>query len=79
MNFLTLDCQVKCNALCRKTSSGVFQSRHLRGRRYYTSTSSFFEFCQNPTGSFEQVVNTINDYKNEARDYKNDLDYIFED
>ena len=43
---------------------------------YYTSTSSFFEFCQNPTGSFEQVVNTINDYKNEARDYKNDLDYI---
>lgn len=46
---------------------------------YYTTASSFFEFCQNPTGSFEQVVNTINDYKNEVRDYKSDLDYLFED
>ena len=50
---------------------------NLKG--YYTTTSSFFDFCQNPTGSFEQVKDTINDYKNEARDYISDLDYIFED
>lgn len=50
---------------------------NLKG--YYTTTSSFFEFCNNPTGSFEQVKNTINDYKNEARDYVSDLDYIFEE
>jgi len=50
---------------------------NLKG--YYTTTSSFFEFCQNPTGSFEQVKETINDYRNEARDYSSDLDYIFED
>ena len=49
---------------------------NLKG--YYTTTSSFFDFCQNPTGSFEQIKTTINDYKNEARDYINDLDYIFE-
>ena len=49
---------------------------NLKG--YYTTTSSFFNFCQNPTGSFEQVKTTINDYKNEARDYMSDLDYIFE-
>ena len=36
---------------------------NLKG--YYTTTSSFFDFCQNPTGSFEQVKDTINDYKNE--------------
>ena len=46
---------------------------------YYTTTSSFFDFCQNPTGSFEQVKDTINDYKNDARNYISDLDYIFED
>lgn len=46
---------------------------------YYTTTNSFFEFCQNPEGSFEQTKNTINDYRNEARDYASDLDYIFED
>ncbi len=50
---------------------------NLKG--YYTTTSSFFDFCQNPTGSFEQVKDTINDYKNEARDYMNDLNYIFEE
>ena len=49
---------------------------NLKG--YYTTTSSYFNFCQNPDGSFEQVKNTINDYRNDARDYKSDLDYIFE-
>lgn len=46
---------------------------------YYTTTSSFFDFCQNPTGSFEQLKTTIEDYKTTARDYNADLDYIFED
>lgn len=50
---------------------------NLKG--YYTTTSSFLDFCQNPTGSFEQVKETINEYRNEARDYISDLDYIFED
>lgn len=50
---------------------------NLKG--YYTTTSSFFDFCQNPTGSFEQVKGTLNDYKNEARDLISDLDYIFEE
>ena len=47
-------------------------------KEYYTTTSSFFDFCQNPTGSFEQVKDTINNYRNQARDCVNDLDYIFE-
>lgn len=46
---------------------------------YYTTTSSFFDFCQNSTGSFEQAKTTIEKYKTDARDYKADLDYIFED
>lgn len=46
---------------------------------YYTTTSSFFDFCQNPTGSFEQLKTTIENYKSKARDYNADLNYIFED
>jgi len=46
---------------------------------YFTTTSSFFEFCQNPTGSFEQLKTTVENYKTTARDYNADLDYIFED
>lgn len=50
---------------------------NLKG--YYTTTSAFFEFCQNPTGSFEQAKDTINQYRNDARSYRNELAYIFED
>ena len=48
-------------------------------KKYFTTTKSFFAFCQDPTGSFEQVKDTINDYKNDAREYRSDLDYIFEE
>ena len=50
---------------------------NLKG--YYTTTNAFFEFCKDPTGSFEQLKNTVNDYKNDARKYRNELSYIFED
>jgi hypothetical protein len=46
---------------------------------FFTTTSAFFDFCKNPTGSFEQLVTTLNDYKNTARRYKNDVAFIFED
>lgn len=44
---------------------------------YYTTTSSYFDFCENPAGSFDQLESTNNEYRNEARDYIADLDYIF--
>ena len=46
---------------------------------YYTTTTAFFDFCQNPTGSFEQVKTTINEYRNDCRSYNKDLSYIFEE
>lgn len=67
-------------AQMKELSSNYSDYEHypnLKG--YYTTTSSFFDFCNNPTGSFEQVKDTINDYKNDARDYISDLDYIFEE
>ena len=33
LDFLVLNCQVKCNSVLKKTSKGDFQPRHLRGRR----------------------------------------------
>lgn len=50
---------------------------NLKG--YYTATQAFFDYCQKPTGSFEQAVTTIENYRNEARGYYYDLEYIFED
>ena len=48
-------------------------------KTYFTNTLAFFDFCQNPEGSFEQVVETFNNYRNTARTCFFDLNYIFED
>lgn len=50
---------------------------NLKG--YYTTTSSFFELCNNPTGTFNQIKDAINSYRREARGYISNLNYIFED
>lgn len=46
---------------------------------YYTSVSSYFEFCQSPSGNLEQASDTNNEYQNEAKEYKNKLELVFED
>lgn len=46
---------------------------------YYTTVQAYFDFCQNPTGSFNQLVETDNTYQNDIRNYQNDLDFIFGD
>lgn len=46
---------------------------------YYTSVCSFFEFCKETDCNFKQLQDTINDYRSEIRDYKSNLDYIFEE
>lgn len=48
-------------------------------KEYFTTTTGFFGFCLDPEGSFEQVVETFNGYRNDARDYYYDLNYIFEE
>lgn len=46
---------------------------------YYASVNAFLDFCINPTGSFIQFSDTINNYQTQARDYKSELSYIFEE
>ena len=48
-------------------------------KEYFTTTTAFFDFCLNPEGSFEQVVETFNNYRNDARNYYFDLNYVFEE
>ena len=44
-----------------------------------STTLAFFDFCCNPEGSFEQVKDTFNNYRNTAREYFFDLNYMFGD
>lgn len=48
-------------------------------KKYFTNTLAFFDFCRNPEGSFDQVVETFNTYRNNAREYFFDLNYVFGD
>lgn len=48
-------------------------------REYYTTTNSFFEYSTNVSGTFEQAQTTINDYRNEVRDHKSDLEFMFDE
>lgn len=48
-------------------------------KKYFTNTTAFFGFCLDPEGSFNQVVDTFNNYRNNARNYFYDLNYVFED
>ena len=44
---------------------------------YFTTVKAFYDYCQNPTGSFEQAASTIEDYRNKIRDYYYKLEYVF--
>lgn len=50
---------------------------NLKG--YFTLCLAYFDFCKYPEGSFDQVVQTLNNYRNDAREYFFDLNYVFND
>lgn len=47
-------------------------------KEYYSKASSYYKFVSSPTGSFEQLANTVNDYENNLRTYKEDLQFVFD-
>ena len=48
-------------------------------KEYFTNSIAFLDFCRNPEGTFEQVVNTFSTYRNNAREYFFDMNYVFND
>jgi len=70
----------EAKSLMRELSDKYSDYKHypnLKG--YYTTVLSYFEFCESPDGSFSQLQDTLNDYRNDARDFASDLSFVFED
>jgi hypothetical protein len=44
---------------------------------FYSKVASYAEFAQSPTGSFQQLKDTISDYENSIRTYRTDLSFVF--
>lgn len=46
-------------------------------KEYYSSVKSYVDFYLNPTGSFEQLKDTINNYENNIRTLGSDVSFLF--
>ena len=44
---------------------------------YYASIESYVEFFTNPSGSFQQLADTINNYENGIRTLESDVSFLF--
>lgn len=44
---------------------------------YYAAIKSYVEFFTNPSGSFKQLADTINDYENKIRTLESDVSFLF--
>lgn len=65
------------NALKTMTANYDDYKHYPALKEFYSKISSYFEFAENPSGSFQQLANTINDYENSIRTYRSDLSFIF--
>lgn len=48
-------------------------------KSFYSEIDSYATFLKSPTGSFDQLKSTIENYENQIRTYKSDLSFVFED
>ena len=48
-------------------------------KAFYAEVNSYAEFAQNPSGSFQQLKTTIDNYETAIRTYKSELSFVFED
>lgn len=48
-------------------------------KKYFTAVNTYFNFCSNPSGTLEQVMENTNKYNNTADECYNSLYYFFEE
>lgn len=48
-----------------------------RLKEYYAAVNSYVEFYTNPTGSFNQLADTVKEFENTIRTYEADVGFLF--
>ena len=67
------------NAALRAMTADYDDYKHFPNLKdFYSLVLSYAEFAQSPTGSFNQLVDTKNDYENSIRRLRNDLGFVFD-
>lgn len=65
------------NMLSQLENSDAFDKELEQLELLYTSIKSYLDYCQNPTGSFNQSSDTLSGYRDTIRDCISSLDALF--
>lgn len=65
------------NILQELTNSYDDYTYYPRLKEYYAAVSSYVEFFTSPTGSFNQLADTVNNFENTIRTYQSDVGFLF--
>lgn len=65
------------NILQELTSTYDDYTYYPKLKSYYSAVSSYVEFFTNPTGSFNQLADTVKEFENAIRTYEADVSFLF--
>lgn len=65
------------NILQELTNSYDDYTYYPRLKEYYAAVSSYVEFFTSPTGSFNQLADTVNNFEKTIRTYQSDVGFLF--
>ena len=65
------------NILQELTSTYDDYTYYPKLKSYYSAVSSYVNFYKNPTGSFNQLADTVKEYENAIRTYEADVSFLF--
>lgn len=53
--------------------------RYADMKNFYSTSLSYYEWLLNPQGNFNQATDSINEYENKLKEFKNDLEFDYGD
>lgn len=65
------------NILQELTSTYDDYTYYPKLKSYYSAVSSYVDFYENPTGSFNQLADTVKEFENAIRTYEADVSFLF--
>lgn len=65
------------NILQELTSTYDDYTYYPKLKSYYSAVSSYVDFYENPTGSFNQLADTVKEFENTIRTYEADVSFLF--
>lgn len=67
-------------AIMKQLSNEYLNYEHYPSlKEYYTTTSDFYDFCLTLNADVKQFGTTMDEYKDDAKKYRNEIEFVFEE